>query len=375
MEKIKINILSPGRFHVCDLSRELAKQGFDVKFYSFVPTKRAMKFGLPQECSVSLVIPMLPFLALERKILPQYQWTHTLCTKFQDWLTAVVMRKCDVCIAMSGSFVYAPKRAQKHGAIFITERGSKHILEQKRILEEEIPANRGKCIVPIPNVKRELACYELADYIAVASDHVVRSLVMRNIPQSKIFRNPYGVDVSMFQPQPNVEKVYDVIMVGGWCYRKGCDLIIEALRGTELKFLHVGSIVDLPFPNLPNFTHIDAVDQTQLINYYNQAKVFVLPSREDGFGMVLSQALACNLPIVGSVDTGATDLQKMVANPEYITLIEDYTKESVLKAIRIALNQAKQMGDTLYAGDAIKNLTWEAYGKRYADFLHKILAR
>ena len=37
MENIKkINILSPGRFHVLDLARELAKNGYDVKFYSFL---------------------------------------------------------------------------------------------------------------------------------------------------------------------------------------------------------------------------------------------------------------------------------------------------------------------------------------------------
>ena len=62
-------------------------------------------------------------------------------------------------------------------------------------------------------------------------------------------------------------------MVGGWSYRKGCDLIIEAMKQMKLKFLHVGSIVDIPFPtNIPHFTHIDAVDQSKLINYYHQAK-------------------------------------------------------------------------------------------------------
>jgi hypothetical protein len=37
---MKINILSPGRFHVCDLARELARNGYDVKFYSFKLFKR-----------------------------------------------------------------------------------------------------------------------------------------------------------------------------------------------------------------------------------------------------------------------------------------------------------------------------------------------
>lgn len=92
--------------------------------------------------------------------------------------------------------------------------------------------------------------------------------------------------------------------------RKGCDLIVEAIRKTNYSFIHVGSIKDVDFPQEKNFTHIDPVDQSKLIEYYNQAKVFILPSRQDGFGMVLSQALACNLPIIGSNNCGAPDLKK-----------------------------------------------------------------
>ena len=41
----KINILSQGRFHMLDLARELDHTGFDIKFYSFIPTSRCIKFG------------------------------------------------------------------------------------------------------------------------------------------------------------------------------------------------------------------------------------------------------------------------------------------------------------------------------------------
>ena len=56
----RINIVSPGRFHVCDLARELDKNGWDVSFYSFVPTKRAMKFGLPAKCNKTVLPFVLP---------------------------------------------------------------------------------------------------------------------------------------------------------------------------------------------------------------------------------------------------------------------------------------------------------------------------
>lgn len=371
---MKINIVSPGRFHVCDLARELARNGHDVKFYSFVPTKRAMKFGLSKECSSSLILPMAPFLLLSKKIYPKSGWVAKITTLFQDWLTSVVMRKCDVCIAMSGSFVRTPRKAKRQGAVVIIERGSKHVMEQKRILDT-IPSNKGKVTVPYWHIPREIEDYDLADYVAVASLHVVRSMLKFGYPERKLFVNPYGVDLSMFHPIENVEKEYDVIMVGGWGYRKGCDLIVDAIRQTNLRFLHVGSIVDMDFPDDEQFTHVPAVDQKDLIQYYNKAKVFVLPSREEGLAMVQAQAIACNLPLVGSKDSGAEDLKNIVEHPEYVTIINDFTPSSVLTAINTALKQQKNMNGLKYAGNAAEKLTWEAYGKRYSDFINKIFKR
>lgn len=370
MNKIKINIFSPGRFHVCDLARELDKNGFDVKFYSFVPTKRAEKFGLPRRCSCSLLLPMAPFLAMERVLFKRSAWAKLLSIKVQDWLSSMVMRKCDISIAMSGNYILTPKKAKKQGALVIIERGSKHIVEQKAILDNN-PINKNLS-VPGFNYYRELESYQIADYIAIASQHVARSFYKHNYPKDKLFINPYGVDLSMFKPSPYVKKKYDVIMVGGWSFRKGCDLIVEALKDSELNLLHVGGIVDLEFPSLSNFTHIDSVDQTSLVNYYNMAKIALLPSREEGLAMVQAQAIACNLPLVGSVDSGAEDLKKLVEYPEYITIIDNYTPECVKSAIDRGLEKYNKLGDKMYAGSAIENLTWSAYGKRYSSFLKEL---
>ncbi|WP_278365874.1 glycosyltransferase family 4 protein [Phocaeicola barnesiae] len=365
---MKINIASPGRFHVMDLARELDRCGFDVRFYSFVPDKRALHFGLRKECNASLFFWMAPFLLLSR-VFPT-PFFKSLTIKVQDYLTGILMRRCDVLIAMSGNYVYTLKRAKRKGAIVILERGSKHILEQKRILES-IPSLKDTKPVPDINVKRELEGYELADYISIASQHVKRSFMERNYPVSKLFVNPYGVDLSNFKPEI-ITKKYDVIIVGGWTYQKGVDLLIKACQDLDLTLLHVGSIGDISFPNDVKFTHINPVDQKELHNYYKQAKIFVLPSRQEGMAMVQMQAIACGLPIVCSMHTGGKDIGELTGMKDWIFEMGNYSVEELKQQIMRALEFEKICDPTKLKLD---DLSWSNYGRRYSNFLSSICKR
>src|SRR5262245_44323934 len=56
--ELRVGIASSGRFHLLDLARELNALGVNVRFYSYVPRKRAEAFGLPRHCHVAL-LPLL----------------------------------------------------------------------------------------------------------------------------------------------------------------------------------------------------------------------------------------------------------------------------------------------------------------------------
>lgn len=371
---MRVNILTSGRFHMLDLARELDSCGFDVKFYSIVPTKRAYKFGLPKQCSKSLAWILSPLIFLVR--IAKFKSSKIFLVLVQDFITAFYMRKCDVLIALSGVYVFSSKMAKKRGSIVIVERGSKHMLEQRRILESVPALNKIKR--PAINVKRELASYAVADYISIASEHVKDSFLQHNFPEEKLFINPYGVSLRNFYPTNKpIESAYDVIMVGGWSYRKGCDLLIEAIGQLNLSLLHVGGRVDLNFPENANFTHIDSVDETQLISFYKKAKIFALPSREEGLAMVQAQAVACGLPIVCSKNTGGRDLRQFMDDKRWIVEMKETTVECLVECIKEALrlaNMQENGKERIYASDELlkSNLSWEAYGKRYTDFLNKV---
>ena len=51
--------------------------------------------------------------------------------------------------------------------------------------------------------------------------------------------------------------------------------------------------MNMAFPEDELFTHIDAVDQKELVKYYSKARVFVIPSLSEGLAMVQAQAIAC----------------------------------------------------------------------------------
>lgn len=365
---MKINIASTHRFHLLDLARVLSLQGHDVAFYSYVPSKRCQSFGLSRKCCYSFTWLAIPFIILKR-FFPQSQIINKYWDLTMDYYMSLFMRPCDVYIALGTVYLKSLETAKhKYGAKTILEWGSKYIDEQQRILKEiGAPLNKEYFN------DRSRKGYKVADYIAISSNHVKDSFEKYNFPAEKLFMNHYGVDLSMFYPTQLTEPCYDIIMVGGWSLRKGCDLIIDLCKKYKYDFLHVGSIVDLPFPNLENMHHVDSVNQNELVRYYAQAKVFLLPSREEGLAMVQAQAVACGLPLVCSKDSGGRDLIELINNPEYIIETPDYSlesiKDSIDKALRIAANQH---GKRQYSGDFSRSLSWEAYGKRYSIFLEQI---
>lgn len=374
MKPLRVAIATVGRFWVLDLARELASLGHDVTFWSSVTRSAARSFGLPAESHRSLLPPLLPLLALRRfgGGLAS-EWANRQVIVATDRMIARRLGPCDVFIGMSGVAVESARVAStRYGAKVYIERGSRHVSSQKAILDDL--RNRGMAGETVPDwvVDRELAGYALADRVVVPSMHVEQSFIELGFPADKLFRNPYGVDLSMFAPTPAPpEEQPTLLFVGAWSYRKGVDVLVNAWRQLEgVRLLHVGAVVDAPLPDGPGFTHVDAVPQSRLRDYYAQAHVFVLASREEGLALVQAQALACGVPLVCTDRTGGEDLQHMLDDPGWVTVIPSDDADALAAAIRGMLPKALGLtGERRILGAARDHLGWQAYGARYAQEL------
>jgi glycosyltransferase involved in cell wall biosynthesis len=369
--QLRIGIATSGRFHLLDLARELSNLGAEVKFYSYVPQKRAASFGLPTRTHVALLPILFPFVAMERRF-PRY--CHRLSEFLLCWALDICvifrMRPCDVFICMSGLFLLAPRYAKwRYGARIHLHRSSRHILSQKEILAEMPQSEQVSSFM----VRRELFGYELADAIIVPSTHVVESFAPWPKLAKKLFLNPLGVNIDRFPVRlpPSTVVTPTVIFVGQWSFRKGVDLLVEAMAPMpDVRLIHVGALGDAPFPKDPKFMHVGHVPQQALVQFYADAHVCALPSREDGFGVVLSQALASGLHIVCTNRTGGPDLARL---PGLSRLIRIVAADDA-QVLRIALRQALDAATGKVTVAPITTveremLSWSASARRDFEFM------
>lgn len=368
---MKIVIITPGRSHLLDTAVQFVKHGHDVTFYTMVSRNRCQKFGLNKKNVISFYGVCAPLMFLFRKFKFPFdgnRWIYYMVCRIVDNLSALFLKKCDIIITVSGCSVKAILKAKKkYGSYIICDRGCKHILSQNRILEQIQSAKQ----VYGRDIAIELKQYEMADTITVPSVHAYESFIENGINKNKLFVNPYGVNVELFHPITSATVKYDVIFVGNWSYQKGADLLMDACKKANFTLLHVGLIIDCDFPENPNFTHIQPVNQPDLVNFYSQAKVLALPSRQDGFGLVLFQAMACGLPLVYSHETGGPDIRNMIEHKELLFEMETYTASALINALNHAIMKWEELwGQKSYLTlNDKQKISWEAYGDRYNKFI------
>ena len=255
----------------------------------------------------------------------------------------------------------------------VLERGSRHILSQKRILEAISGATRPA--VPDFSLRRELWGYANADLIDVPSHHVVQSFVDEGVPVTKVFRNPYGVDLQMFPPTVR-RRVPDerpkLVFTGTWSLRKGCDVLGALAEANDWQILHAGPLGDAPVPAPRYFETRGVLPQRDLPSVYAAGDVFVHASREEGLSLVQAQALACGLPLVCTERTGGQDLREFLDDPRSVTVVPVDDPAALADGVRCALAlAATQAGPREILGSAREKLSWRAYGARMAAELER----
>lgn len=221
--------------------------------------------------------------------------------------------------------------------------------------------------------------YLVADAVVVPSNWTASS-IKSDFPHLNIHVIHNGVDTEAFKsmevedPFPGRVKL---LFVGNWTKRKGVDLIPKIMDrlGRDFVLMQAGHrwLKDLPdgcewlksYGGLP--------DQSEaLVRLYNSCDIFLFPSRLEGFGFAVAEAMACGKPVVA---TNYSSLPELVVDGRGGYLCEmDNVEEFVARIRQLAVDTSlrKEMG-RFNRQRTLEMFEYRRMGEEYLSFYRSFL--
>lgn len=167
------------------------------------------------------------------------------------------------------------------------------------------------------NVIMDYFAGRAADAVIAISNHAYEKLTTSyGFSPNQVYMVPHGVDTDYFYPRNQIHTSVNpekktVLYVGRLGARKGVELALSAIAETDqsnIEFLIAGTgrheerlrllVDDLNITEKVKF--LGYIPDEELPQLYSSADVFILPSRYEGFGLVLLEAMACKTPVIGT---------------------------------------------------------------------------
>jgi glycosyltransferase involved in cell wall biosynthesis len=322
---MKIAIVVPGRLHAFDFAKALSAR-HEVTLFTNYPKWAVARFGLDKNqvrsCWLHGVAARIANLLRLRFL------EAPLHRMFSRWAsTKLVNGEWDVVHVFSGvaEEIFASRRSAKK-PLRLLLRGSSHIRTQSKILEEE--EKRVGCRLDRPSswmIAREQVEYALADVIVVLSTFACESFLSEGVNPSRVRVLQLGASLEAFRPRPDAieercrrilsGEPLRILYVGNIILRKGFwDMaeIVSALDSDRFHFRFVGAVqpevrwLKKRLQTKANF--VRKQPQHLLREQYSWGDIFIFPTLEDGFAVVLAQAAMAGLPILTTTNCAGPDL-------------------------------------------------------------------
>jgi glycosyltransferase involved in cell wall biosynthesis len=325
---MKIAMVVPGRFHAFDFARALSLHHEVVVFTNY-PKWAARRFGLAKHQARSFWIHGIVSRLVERitEMLGLRYPEAALHKMFGRWAATELLREdWDVVYSFSGVSQELISALAGRPTLKLVVRGSSHIRTQARILEEEERRTGRRLDRPSRwIIAREEAEYAMTDRIVVLSSFARESFLSEGESPERMCLLPLAASVDGFRPQAGVveercQRILSgeplhILQVGTLSFQKGfwdISQIINALEPGKFRFRFVGSVRPEVKPLVAGLQHkaafVPKQPQNALPNQYRWGDLFVLPTLQDGFAVVLAQAVTAVLPILTTSNSAGTDL-------------------------------------------------------------------
>ncbi len=170
-----------------------------------------------------------------------------------------------------------------------------------------------------------------------------------------------------------------ILFVGQTIARKGIDILFKVFSNlSNCQLLVIGGTLNEEYQKLKRELAIDVdvipfLKSKELEKYYLASDVFVLPTREDQWGLVINEALAKGLPVVSS--TMCLSCYEMIKDNGYMVEVEDI--DGYVKAINNIFNLSAEKYSLLQenAIKVAKEYTIEKMAERHVAIFKEVISK
>lgn len=227
----------------------------------------------------------------------------------------------------------------------------------------------------------------VANFVLNRADHVkllyppLDSMSKRFKRGISVFHNFVGI--KQIQARSRQEREPNIILLGHPWYLKGVDLLIKAFHEIKHEFpehrlMIAGYCWDkTPFEKLRDgdkrIQLLQPLPHPEAIELIARSELFVLPSRTEGMGRVLLEAMAAKTPIVASNVDG---IPHYVEHGETGLLVDSENVEQLASAMRKALGDRKlanKMADKAYRR-VFERYSEERFARHYFDMVERVMS-
>jgi glycosyltransferase involved in cell wall biosynthesis len=250
-------------------------------------------------------------------------------------------------------------------------------------VERRVMKYRGPHAIHSWMRSRSLREIELAHAIRVNSEWAKKTFIERGVPATKLHVIRPGIDLGHFQPVAKQDNVFRVLAVASIELRKGIHYLLKAFEEAKIprsELVLIGGTGDRWSKKmLRSFLKRNANISQRFVDVsaapagesYGSASVLVHPAVEDGYALVVPQALACGRPVIVTRSTGASELIQDGKNGFVVDSRSVEQLRDRLQLLASDRNLLERLGDRAPA--AVKHLGYSDFTDHVLSLYHRIL--
>jgi glycosyltransferase involved in cell wall biosynthesis len=210
----------------------------------------------------------------------------------------------------------------------------------------------------------------LADAVFVASSFTAATLkeYPGNLPP--VHTIPYGFPLPTGKTYNRVSKKIKLLFVGGLSQRKGLSYLFKAVEGLDahIELTVVGRLPQVtcePLSRALNkHRYISSLPHEKILELMHKHDILIFPSLFEGFGQVITEAMAQGTPVITTERTAGPDFIKHGENGWLVNAGSAEAIKNILE--EIILNPDLIAGTGKQALETAKQRPWSVYGEELA---------